>query len=143
MIHLLTFLLIALFAIQYFSQSTKTLRRVNTASRIRTGRLSYRDIVSISQQMYTERHYGLIWWRPGNVVATCRYYLSTNGRLYKRIVNPTGHTTVEFISFWDALNELRPYFTRQLTDEIEYLTNPQSARPLFISQFIRPAAAII
>ncbi len=74
MIHFLTFLLIALFAIQYLSQSTKTLRRVNTASRIRTGRLSYRDIVSISQQVFSKHHYtirgGL--WNPDSL-ETCQF----------------------------------------------------------------------
>lgn len=151
---ILTLITLAIIAAVYFSQSTDALRCINTAARIRKGLITNVDIVAIFQQMYTRRHYTLIPYRATNglyrrLTVSCRYSLSSNGRLYRTILNGNGHTGIHFVSREDALKELRPYYRNigghclGYIDEVEYLCNPHSQRPLFISQFITPVAAII
>lgn len=159
---ILTLITLAIIAAVYFSQSTNTLRQINTAARIRRGLITNVDIVTIFQQMYTKRHFTLIPYRAKNglyrrLTVSCRYSLSSNGRLYRTILNSNGHTGIHFVSRYDAIQELIPYYRysgrafysilgryiSDYTDEVEYLCNPHSQRPVFISQFIRPAAAII
>ena len=149
---ILTLITMAIIAAVYFTQPTNTLRRINTSARIRKGLISNLDIIAIFQQMYTKRHYTDIFrpWTDSELIVTCRYYLSSNGRLYRRILNANGHIGIHFVSRDDALQELRPYYRAYggyyiggYTDEVEYLCNPRSQCPVFISQFIRPQAAII
>ena len=90
---LLTVLLSILFTIQYTTQSTRTHRKLVTRRRILSHRVSFRDIVNISHQMYTKYH-----WSDDR---SCRVYQSTNGRLY-RYQRIDGHISVKFISVWKA-----------------------------------------
>jgi len=133
MIGILTALLCIMFVVQYITQSTHTLRRLNTASRIRTGRLSYRDIVSISHQRYTAKQ-----WYPclDNIRAevSARFYLSSNGRLYKRI-RINSHITVKYFSYQNALD--------YIIEEHSHVKVLITTRSLSYATFYRPMAACI
>ncbi len=113
MINLLTLLLITAFVIQYITQSTTTLRRVNTMSRIRTGRLSSRDVVAISHQQYSVDHW-LYSMDAEYSDMSGRFYLSANGRIYKRI-RIKGHTSVQYYSRLDAIVYLQVIRQAQVT----------------------------
>ena len=156
MITILTALLLSLFAVQYITQYNNALRRIYTAKLIRNKRLSNNDIIRISHKRYTINHF----WLPGSIAGagnntSCRFYLSSNGRLYKRITTPAGHKSVEFQSRGRALVDMKytryeakilgniDYNYMESSTPVNYLINPTSTRPVFISQFIRPAAAIL
>lgn len=143
MIFLLTTLLTVLFAAQYITQFNPTLRRIDTIRRIRQGLLSNADIVRLTHRRYTARHYGLMDFKPIDHIYSCRYHLSSTGRLYKyRLVN--GYKSIDFISRYDAIEEIQYLFAPgNHIEEIEYLSNPGSKAPVFCSQFIRPVFCTI
>ena len=81
-------------------------RRLYTDSCIRRGMLSKHDIVRISHKRFSSIHYnGLPFY---NEFTSCRFFLSSNGRLYKHEFHK-GHKRVNFYSYSDALRVM--YFT--------------------------------
>ena len=95
---LLTALLSVLFAVQFLTQFNSAMRRMSTRAKIRTGRLSYRDIVSISRQQFN-----------ADMMIDSVYYhynLSANSRLYKyQIID--GHKSVIYINRDSAIMEIQ------------------------------------
>ena len=98
-----TVLLSIMFAILYISQSTRSLRRIIIRGRIINGRLSYNDIVKLSSQMFSGRHYIHAYVMPN---LSGRVYMSTNNCLYHRQLID-GHVSIKFISYQDGLDHLK------------------------------------
>ena len=98
-----TVLLSIMFAILYISQSTRSIRRIIIRGRIINGRLSYNDIVNLSAQMFTGRHYIYSYFMPN---LSGRVYMSTNNCLYHRQLTD-GHVSIKFISYQDGLDYLK------------------------------------
>ena len=91
------------------SNDLARMRRIAQDGRIRRGLLSYRDIVNISHQWHPDGHYYnrlARYWEPSDQFVSCRYYLSTNGRLYHHHIIG-GHKTIEFVSYCPAKESLR------------------------------------
>lgn len=131
----LTVLLSILFVVQYATQYTRALSRIASARKIHSGLLSNADIVAISHKRYSKH----IYISRSDTLESCRFHLSSTGRLYKRIVN-NGHFTVLYISRQWALAETKYTLDRH---EVSYLISPGSANSIVQTQFIRPVLAVI
>jgi hypothetical protein len=132
----LTVLLSVLFGVQFVTQFHGTLSRIASARKIYFGLLSNNDIVAISHKRYSKHHYIPRW---DGTHESCRFYISSSGRLYKRIVNE-GHTTVIYISRKWALLETRYTNDRH---EVSYVVKPGNVNSVVQTQYIRPALATI
>ena len=128
----LMIILTILFTVQFITQFNSSMRRINTRAKIRTGRLSYNDIVRISAKQFNDRQ-----WLRGGFIRSGRFYLSSNGRLYKRI-NNNGHTTIEFYSLSTAI--FRVQFYSRYDSEKCCLTSYGSSNNWTI---YRPGAAML
>ena len=101
---LLTFLLFILFAVQFTSQYNFSIQRIHTRAMIYAGRLSNADIVRISHQRYTLRHFGTHWGSIKASALSSRFYLSSNNRLYKIAYDiNTKYKSTVYISRKEAL----------------------------------------
>ena len=150
----LTALLSILFGVQFVTQFNRAPSRIASTRTISAGLLSNNDIVAISHKRYTNHHYYPAFingqlvrhctddYRYIDAYArteSCRFYLSSNGRLYKRIVKD-GHSTVVYISRQWALTETK--YT-PAHHEVSYIVKPGNARSVVQAQYIRPALAVV
>lgn len=131
---LLISLLSVLFAVQYLTKFNFAMRRISTRAKIRTGRLSYRDIITVSHRQFNESQY-----THGSYLSprSGRFYLSSNGRLYKRIRN-NGHIAVKYISL-DNAKTITQFYSRH-TNQPACITSYNHSSNWTI---YRPAAAML
>ncbi len=132
----LTALLLTLFSVQYATQYSRALSRIASARKIYSGLLSNAEIVAISHKRYSIHDYIS---HSRDRIESCRFYISSTGRLYKRIVNK-GHSTVIYISRKWALLETMHTNDRHVAS---YVVKPGNANSIVQTQYIRPALAVV